>query len=183
MRLKLSGVQNGDELNAAVAAGADAVGFYVGQKLPGDNFILPSTAARLAEQLTPLVTPVLITQFENEDEIVGMADRSGIYTIQIPVIRPEEIGKLREKLPRSAKILLEIGNDAFPPGFVMAFLGDFIGLINATVITCSAPGRIGELAEIVGALPLPVIFKGGEEFADAAAAAGVYALDREITPR
>ena len=46
--------------------------------------------------------------------------------------------------------------------------------------TSSAPGRVGELAEIVATLPLPVIFKGGAEFADAAAAAGVYALDREI---
>ena len=180
MRLKLSGVQNDEELKAAVAAGADAVGFYVGQQLPGANFILPSTAARLAEQLTPLVTPVLITQFENADEIAAMADRSGIYTVQMPVIGSEEIAKLREKLPRSAKILLEIGNDAFAPGFVMAFIGEFIGLINAAVIRCSAPERVGELADIVGTLPLPVIFKGGEEFADAAAAAGVYALDREI---
>ena len=48
MRVKLCGMRHEQDLAAAVAADADAVGFLVGQLHASNDFILPSTAARLA---------------------------------------------------------------------------------------------------------------------------------------
>ena len=56
MQVKICGIQNEYELRTAVAAGADAVGFLVGQLHKSKTFILASTAGRLAQQLPPYVT-------------------------------------------------------------------------------------------------------------------------------
>jgi phosphoribosylanthranilate isomerase len=61
-RIKICGLTREQDVDAAVAAGADAVGFVMYGKSP--RFITPQRAAELARRLPPFVTPVLL--FVNE---------------------------------------------------------------------------------------------------------------------
>ncbi|ROZ63651.1 phosphoribosylanthranilate isomerase [Ramlibacter sp. WS9] len=61
-RIKICGLTREQDVDAAVAAGADAVGFVMYAKSP--RFVAPQRAAELARRLPPFITPVLL--FVNE---------------------------------------------------------------------------------------------------------------------
>ena len=61
-RIKICGLTLEEDVNAAVAAGADAIGFVIYAASP--RYVSPARAAELAARLPPYVTPVLL--FVNE---------------------------------------------------------------------------------------------------------------------
>src|SRR4051812_23384921 len=61
-RIKICGLTREQDVDAAVAAGADAVGFVLYDKSP--RHVTITRAAQLASRLPPFVTPVLL--FVNE---------------------------------------------------------------------------------------------------------------------
>ena len=61
-RIKICGLTREEDVDAAVAAGADAVGFVIYPASP--RYVSPARAAELAARLPPYVTPVLL--FVNE---------------------------------------------------------------------------------------------------------------------
>ncbi|BDT66255.1 N-(5'-phosphoribosyl)anthranilate isomerase [Comamonadaceae bacterium OS-1] len=61
-RIKICGLTREQDVDAAVAAGADAVGFVLYP--PSARYVTPQRAAELAKRLPPFVTPVLL--FVNE---------------------------------------------------------------------------------------------------------------------
>ena len=61
-RIKICGLTREEDVDAAVAAGADAIGFVIYAASPRD--VSPARAAELAARLPPYVTPVLL--FVNE---------------------------------------------------------------------------------------------------------------------
>ena len=61
-RIKICGLTREEDVDAAVAAGADAIGFVLYQ--PSPRFVSAKRAAELAARLPPFVTPVLL--FVNE---------------------------------------------------------------------------------------------------------------------
>ena len=61
-RIKICGLTREEDVDAAVAAGADAVGFVIYPASP--RYVSPARAAVLAARLPPYVTPVLL--FVNE---------------------------------------------------------------------------------------------------------------------
>jgi phosphoribosylanthranilate isomerase len=64
-RIKICGLTREQDVDAAVAAGADAVGFVLYP--PSARYVTPQRAAELAKRLPPFVTPVLL--FVNESAI------------------------------------------------------------------------------------------------------------------
>lgn len=64
-RIKMCGFTREQDVDAAVAAGTDAVGFVLYAKSP--RYVSPERAAELARRLPPFVTPVLL--FVNEDTL------------------------------------------------------------------------------------------------------------------
>ena len=107
VRVKICGIRNEEDLNTAVAAGADAVGFLVGQVHASPSFVLPGTAARLATALPPYVQPVLVTHLTEPTEILDLVSRTGIYTIQLHGgSTPEQVATLRNKLLDQAKLIV-----------------------------------------------------------------------------
>ena len=62
-RIKICGLTREQDVDAAVAAGADAVGFVLYEKSP--RHVTPARAAALARRLPPFVSPVLL--FVNAD--------------------------------------------------------------------------------------------------------------------
>jgi phosphoribosylanthranilate isomerase len=68
-RIKICGLTREQDVDAAVAAGADAIGFVLYAKSP--RYVSPQRAAELARRLPPFVTPVLL--FVNETAINTIA--------------------------------------------------------------------------------------------------------------
>ncbi len=171
MQIKICGIQNEHELQDAVKAGADAVGFLVGQLHRSKTFILASTAARLAQQLPPYITPVLVTHLNKAEEIEEIMLRSNIYTVQLHEVDNEEIFKLRDLLPPFAKIIVyEYMKNPKDP----MELEELYPVIDAITLDCYNPeiNLIGQESgdntykwrdaeEFVSQCPLPVIISGG----------------------
>ena len=68
-RIKICGLTREQDVDAAVAAGADAVGFVLYPKSP--RFVSPQRAAEPARRLPPFVTPVLLFVNENATNIIA----------------------------------------------------------------------------------------------------------------
>ncbi len=70
IRIKMCGFTREQDVDAAVAVGADAIGFVLYDKSP--RYVSPARAAELARRLPPFVTPVLL--FVNSDTINVIAN-------------------------------------------------------------------------------------------------------------
>ena len=68
-RIKICGLTREADVDAAVAAGADAIGFVLYPKSP--RFVAPERAAELARRLPPFVTPVLLFVNENAANVIA----------------------------------------------------------------------------------------------------------------
>ncbi|WPC68643.1 phosphoribosylanthranilate isomerase [Rhodoferax ferrireducens] len=68
-RIKICGLTREQDVDAAVAAGADAVGFVLYAQSP--RCVSPVRAAELARRLPPFVTPVLLFVNENATKIAA----------------------------------------------------------------------------------------------------------------
>jgi phosphoribosylanthranilate isomerase len=79
-RVKICGLTREQDVDAAIAAGADAVGFVL---YPGSpRFISPERAAQLARRLPPFVTPVLLFVNERPEAVLAACHRVGNATLQ-----------------------------------------------------------------------------------------------------
>ncbi len=190
MQIKICGIQNEHELQTAVKAGADAVGFLVGQLHRSKTFILASTASRLAQQLPPYITPVIVTHLNKAEEIEEIMLRANIYTVQLHEVANEEIFKLRDLLPPFAKII--VYEYMKNPKDLMG-LEELYPVVDAITLDCYNPeiNLIGQessdktynwrdAAEFVNQCPLPVIITGGlseENVAEAVKQIMPYGID------
>ncbi len=171
MRVKICGIKNEKELETAVSAGADAVGFMVGQRHPSQDFILPGTAARLASLLPPFVSPVLVTHLTEPDAVMELVDQTLITTLQLHGgSRPEQIIPLLEYLEGAGKLILAVHVTA--PGEFTPDPALYYEKVNAILLDSMDPatGRVGGTgrthdwntsARLAAASPRPVILAGG----------------------
>ena len=79
-RIKICGLTREQDVDAAVAAGADAVGFVMYERSP--RYVTPSRAAELARRLPPFVTPVLLFVNEALPKIVAACGHLAAGMIQ-----------------------------------------------------------------------------------------------------
>jgi phosphoribosylanthranilate isomerase len=84
-RIKICGLTREEDVDAAVAAGADAIGFVLYK--PSPRYVSPERAAELAQRLPPFVTPVLL--FVNESTINIVAAQA-INTLSIVQFHGDE---------------------------------------------------------------------------------------------
>ena len=191
MRIKICGIKNETELETAVNAGADAVGFLVGQRFPSRDFILPEKAARLTALLPPFVSPVLVTHLTEPQEILKIVEKTGILTLQLHGgSSPEQISAIRKQLGNAVKIITvlhvgmlpdEVSPD--PSGFEScsdAFLLDSFDPETGKVGGTGKPHNWQNSARIVKAVHRPVILAGGlgpDNVAEAVRTVLPYAVD------
>ena len=71
-RIKICGLTREADVDAAVAAGVDAVGFVLYEKSP--RHVSAPRAAELARRLPPFVTPVLLFVNEETSKIIAACD-------------------------------------------------------------------------------------------------------------
>lgn len=169
IRVKVCGVQNEKDLNAAVEAGADAVGLLVGQIHVSPCFILPGTASRLAAALPPYIQPVLVTHYTDVHEISVLLERTKIQTIQLHGgSTPREVGLIHDRFPH-VKII--VAAHLIEERTVLDLM-DFYSVADAILLDSILPeerkvGGTGKTcnwdlaAEFTARSPIPVILAGG----------------------
>ena len=79
-RVKICGMTREQDVDAAVAAGADAVGFVMYP--PSPRYVAPERAAELARRLPPFVTPVLLFANEQTETILEACARIAAAVVQ-----------------------------------------------------------------------------------------------------
>jgi phosphoribosylanthranilate isomerase len=79
-RVKICGLTREQDVDAAVAAGVDAIGFVMYEKSP--RYVTPRRAAELARRLPPFVTPVLLFVNEETSRIVAASDHLAAGMLQ-----------------------------------------------------------------------------------------------------
>ncbi len=137
MRIKINGLLSENELAVISRSGADEIGIFVGQLFRSPLFILPSTAARLVHLMPPGITPVLETHLSNSDEILELVRKTGLYTVNLHCWTPEEVPKLRDKLPHYAKIILTCHLEAV--NRPLELLDPIYSVIDAVSLNCTEP--------------------------------------------
>lgn len=189
MRIKICGIRNEADIKVAVESGADAAGFLIGQLHASHDFILPGTAARLADHLPPYITPVIVTHLVKAETIIEIVRKTGITTVQLHGGSPlDEVKKLSGFMPLNGKLILasyiirgklEPDLDEFYP-FIDAILLDSY---NKTTGQVGGTGRIhdwNKSSEIVKSCFVPVILAGGlnpDNVAKAVKVVKPYAVD------
>ena len=72
-RIKICGLTREQDIDAAVSAGADAVGFVMYPKSP--RCVTPQRAAELASRLPPFIVPVLLFVNADSREVIAATDQ------------------------------------------------------------------------------------------------------------
>ena len=170
MRVKACGIKTERDLETAVKAGVDAVGFLVGQVHTSHDFILASTAARLVKFLPPYVVPVIVTHLTAPDAILDIVEQTSILTIQLHGgSTAEEVAALRDNLGPAGKLIYAahvLGMQVTPA------LEPYYDLVDAVLLDSMdrETGKVGGTgmthnwdvsAAAAAASPVPLTLAGG----------------------
>jgi len=155
-RIKICGLTREVDVDAAVAAGTDAVGFVFYDKSP--RFVSPERAAELAQRLPPFVTPVGL--FVN-----ASADTIGRALQAVPNMllqfhgdeRPAACNWFGRPYIRAAR--MEPGFDLLD--FAHQFSQAQAILLDAHVEGYGGGGKVFDWSLIPRNVPLPVVLSGG----------------------
>jgi phosphoribosylanthranilate isomerase len=185
VRVKICGITRKEDLDAAAAAGADAVGFVVGTAASPRNIPLEK-AEKLIRQVPPFVKSVLVTVPKNIDELTENCEKLNPDAIQIHGKNLPAAVYVRLKFPKTPLI-----------GAVNANLANALDvasrvseMFDAVLLDSFVNGRYGgtgivhdwELSKRVKQVidSKPLILAGGlnpENVAEAVRAVQPYAVD------
>ena len=105
-RIKICGLTREQDVDAAVAAGADAVGFVLYEASP--RHVTAERAAELARRLPPFVTPVLLFVNAPAIEIIAACARISLALVQFHGDEsPEACLRIGRPFMRAARIPLD----------------------------------------------------------------------------
>ena len=181
-RVKICGITTADDRDAAVAAGADALGFTVDVPVDTPREIDADEAADLVAGAPPFVTTVLVTMPADPGAAIDLLGRVGADAIQVHGdLGPGGVSEIREGTGRTTVVAV----DADDPASARRFDGVADGLL---VDSAGERGRGGtgrthdwaatrSFADSVGT---PVILAGGltpENVGTAVETVAPYAVD------
>jgi phosphoribosylanthranilate isomerase len=181
-RVKICGITRKEDLDAAAAAGADAVGFVVGVASSPRNLAL-NEAERLISQVPPFVTSVLVTVPNGLEEFARTCEKLNPDAVQI---HGDLVGVVREQLPNK----LLIGAVKANPQDAVDNAAKVAEMFDAVLLDSFVHGKHGGTGVIhdwnvsqqvkCAVHPKPLILAGGlnpENVADAVRAVEPYAVD------
>ncbi|MDO9419513.1 MAG: phosphoribosylanthranilate isomerase [Herminiimonas sp.] len=124
-RIKICGLTREEDVDAAVGAGADAVGFVMYARSP--RFVSAGRAAELAARLPPFVTPVLLFVNASAPEIIAACARLPTALIQFHGDEtPEACRQAGRPFLRAARIPLDENPATAGPRFdLVKYAQDF----------------------------------------------------------
>jgi phosphoribosylanthranilate isomerase len=104
-RIKICGLTREQDVDTAVAAGADAIGFVLYKASP--RYVTPERAAELTRRLPPFVTPVLLFVNENTTNIIAAQAINTSAIIQFHGDEtPQMCAAIQRRFIRAARIPL-----------------------------------------------------------------------------
>lgn len=155
-RIKICGITREEDLDAALSAGADAIGFVFYPKSP--RALTPLRATELARRVPPFVSRVGLFVNEDEDTVAATMEIVPLELLQFHGDEDsaycEEFGKPYIKAAR-----VRPGLDLVE--FARSFSSAQALLLDAYVEGYGGAGQTFDWSLIPGDLPLPVILSGG----------------------
>jgi phosphoribosylanthranilate isomerase len=180
VRVKLCGMTNADDRDAAVAAGADAVGFIVDVDVDSPREIPAERAATLVDGLPPFVSGVLVTMPGSVQDVLAVQRVVGADVIQIhSTLTPEQIGALRRRADES--VVAAVGPDADLDAYADA--ADAVLVDSVDTDGGGGTGRTQDWEQTraaVADVDVPVVLAGGltpDNVAEAADVVDPFAVD------
>lgn len=186
MRVKICGTATFADLDCAVAAGADAVGFLMGITHVTQDAVTPETAAAMVATLPPFIVPVAVTHLTKPSDLIRIVELSRCTTLQIQdMVTPNDIAEVREALPylRIMKAVHVMDESAITTTKYFSDTADAILLDTRTADRIGGTGITHDWnisAKIVKECSCPVILAGGltpENVTEAIIRVRPYAVD------
>lgn len=179
-RAKICGTTNAADRDAAIEAGADALGFIVDVAVETPREIAPESAADLVAGVPPFVTTVLVTMPDSVAAARDLRERVGADAIQIHGgLAPEKVAALAETGTVVAAVDAEDSDEARAyDGAADALLVDSVDAEGG-----GGTGRTHDWSatrELREDLDAPVILAGGltpDNVAEAVRIVEPYAVD------
>jgi len=185
VRVKICGITREEDLDAAAAAGADAVGFVVGVASSPRNVSL-TEAEMLIRQVPPFVKSVLVTVPASLEDLVETCEKLNPDAAQIHGEKLPDVDAVREHLPNK----LLIGTVNANPTNAIDNATKAAKIFDAILLDSFAHGKHGgtgvihdwNVSQHVKQLiyPKPLILAGGlnpENVAEAVRTVQPYAVD------
>ena len=179
-RVKLCGITSEDDRDAAVAAGADAVGFIVDVAVDTPREVTVESAADLVDGLPPFVSSVLVTMPDSVEDALALQQAVRADAIQVHgTLSPEYVGGLRARA--DATVLAAVS-----PDDDVAAYADHADALLVDSVDEAGGGGTGETHDwertrgVVSGVDVPVVLAGGltpDNVAEAVETVGPYAVD------
>ena len=155
-RIKICGLTREADVDAAVAAGADAVGFVFYAQSP--RAVTFERAAELARRLPPFVAPVGLFVNASEAEIAAACAAIPTLTLQFHGDEtPEQCARAARPYLRAAR--MTPGLDLLD--FASRYSDAQAVLLDAHVDGYGGGGKVFDWSLVHPAVPLPVVLFGG----------------------
>lgn len=169
MFVKICGIRRLEDALAALAFGADGLGFLVGRKHHSPDFLDESDAAAIVAALPPNTSSVLVTHLADPDDIVTLATAIGVTIIQLHGdTSPAQAAVIKHRLPhiKTYKAIHVIDTESIDTAQQYATVVDAIVLdtVNLATDQVGGTGQTHDWSlsrQIVEQLPIPVILAGG----------------------
>ena len=155
-RIKICGLTREADVDAAVQAGADAIGFVLYDK--SARFVEPARAAELARRLPPFVTPVLLLVNASPERL-----RSALQAVPQALLQfhgdesPAQCQAAQRAYLRAAR--MATGLDLLD--FASRYASAQALLLDSHVDGYGGGGKAFDWSLIPPSVPLPVVLSGG----------------------
>lgn len=179
VRVKVCGFTHEDDVQAAVAAGVDALGAIVDVPVETPREVSPATAARLFEGVPPFVSTVLVTMPETVDRARELVETVRPDAIQIhDGLSPQSIGTLSEI---GVKTIASVSHDD-PTIEEYAVAADAVLVDSTDESGAGGTGRTHDwtVTRELQSMDAPIILAGGltpTNVGEAVRTVGPYAVD------
>ena len=159
-RIKVCGFTREEDVQAAVAAGVDAVGFVLYEKSP--RFVTAERAADLAQHLPPFVSPVLLFVNASAETIASALRALPHALVQLHGDEsPAFAAKLQRPYIKAARLPLDAAEHFDLPKFCADF-GDAQGiLLDAKVESFGGSGLSFDWGRIPAPFPHHLLLSAG----------------------
>ncbi len=188
MKVKICGIKTERDLNMAITAGADAVGFITDVPVDSPRKISIAEASRLILKVPIFVTSVLVIMPENAEQALHMIHAARPDAVQIH--NPMALSELKKLKGTGVKLIktITVPQDAEPETLIKQ-LSELNGIADAVLLDTALDGKTGGTgvphnwdvsSEIVLHAGVPLILAGGlnpENVRAAVSTVRPYAVD------
>jgi phosphoribosylanthranilate isomerase len=167
MRVKFCGTASLADMQCAIDAGCDAMGFIMGVTHQSSDFVTPAEAAKMIQQLPPFIEPVAVTHLQETEDLIELVRDSRCTALQVQnTVEPSELDAIRDSLPylKIVKAVHVTDESAIKTGKLYEPYADALILDTRTrekIGGTGIPHDWNISATIVANSTIPVILAGG----------------------